>query len=110
MDISEFKGLVEDWQKDSLKVLENKAHDYAGGSTILSNFLKTANMCNIQPEKVFEVMLSIKMCRLVELLGGKTPRNESVSDTIDDSINYLYLCKAYLVEKANKGKINKHEA
>ena len=102
MEFTEFESLVKGWQEDNLNVLAKKSHDYAGsGGDMLSNFRKTAGMCNISPEKVFQVMLSIKLCRLVELLDGKIPKNESLIDTIDDSINYLTLCKALLMEKSN---------
>ena len=102
MDIKEFKGLVEVWNKESINVLESKAHDYARTGEVFNNFIKTSQMCNIQPEKVFQVMLSIKLCRLVELLDGKTAKCESLSDTLGDAVNYLQLCRAYLVEKSKK--------
>jgi len=57
-------------------------------------------MCNLTTEKVFEVMMCIKMCRLVELQGGKEAKNESLDDTLMDLGNYATLNRAFLNEKA----------
>jgi hypothetical protein len=101
MQSKEFVSLVKGWQEQSMRVLERKSNDYANASDCLSNFKKSAQMCNTTPEKVFEVMMSIKICRLVELLDGKEVKNESVDDTLLDLSNYATLCRAYLYEKQN---------
>jgi hypothetical protein len=94
---------VKKWQEQSLQILNKKAHDYAS-EDMLSNFKKTAEMCKVTPEKVFEIMLCIKICRIVELQGGKTAQNESLDDTLMDLANYATLNRAYLYEKSQEAK------
>lgn len=98
MTIHEFMKLIDKWQIEEKEVLQKKANDYASDD-MLSNFKKTANMTGLTPEKVFEVMLAVKMCRIIELSTGKIAKNESQEDTLMDMANYAKLYRAYLKEK-----------
>jgi len=99
MIISKLLALIKKWQTEELQILQKKANDYANGN-VFSNFEKTAVMCDVKPEKVFQMLLGIKLCRMVELSSGKEAKNESQTDTLLDMANYAKLYRAYL-EKDN---------
>lgn len=98
MTLDNFMNLINEWQVQEKETLKKKANDYAGDDC-LSNFKKSALICSVSPEKVFEIMLAIKLCRIVELSGGKVAKNESMDDTLMDMANYAKLYRAYLMEK-----------
>lgn len=85
---------------DSLKTLLNsKAHDYAN-SDPLSNFKRTASLMNSSPEAVILTNIAQKVSRLENLLlSQKSPKNESVSDSISDLIGYAILLKLQINDK-----------
>lgn len=79
------------------EVTARKGADYANTSNRFINFEKLAHMNSLTTEQAFCFYLGIKLARLTELFGAqKTPRNESVEDTIEDMINYAVLFYAFL--------------
>lgn len=96
----EFISFVKDLNEKELAIFEKKGSDYASSSDVLSNFKCSAMMCDLPVDKIFQVMCAIKFCRWVQLTSGKTPKNESLMDTIIDSAAYLKLYNAYLNEKS----------
>ena len=77
------------------EVVESKAHDYAKNDNVFSNFEFAADVAGVTVEQEFAVMIGTKVARLRELLGGKTPNNESIDDTLLDLSNYAALCIAW---------------
>lgn len=73
-------------------IMLSKGDDYANDDR-LSNFKKVAIMTNTTPEMVVLNLIATKVARLSELLTGKTPKNESVEDSILDLANYTLLLK-----------------
>ena len=80
---------------ECMNILKSKANDYANSGDCFSNFKKIANMTDLSVKKVFEVFLSVKMARINELFKGKTPKNESIDDTLKDLANYACLLSIY---------------
>jgi len=78
---------------------DKKAHDYAKDANRYSNFESAAEVADITPERVFLVMIGIKIARIRELLSGKEPLNESLDDTILDLAVYASIWRAYRVEQ-----------
>lgn len=74
------------------EIMLTKGDDYANDDR-LSNFKKVAFMTNSTPEKAVLNLIATKVARLSELLEGKTPKNESVEDSILDLANYTLLLK-----------------
>jgi hypothetical protein len=73
---------------------DKKNHDYAQDSNPYSNFEFAASVAEgfTGTDAVFAVMIGIKLARLKELTSkGKTPNNESVSDTRMDLAMYAAL-------------------
>jgi hypothetical protein len=79
--------------------LLSKGDDYASEDR-LSNFKVAANLVGTTPEKIALTMLGIKLARLSVLLNGKTPKNESIEDSVMDGANYFVLL-AMLLDKKN---------
>jgi len=87
------------------ETLIKKNHDYAGEDA-LSNFHrvpKIARLLGIDFSRDYHyplLMSILKFDRLQNLLSSnKTPNNESITDSIDDAINYLLLMKATLLDE-----------
>ena len=95
MNVQDFISFIETTQQQEIQVLKNKANDYAN-QDIFSNFKKTADMIGLEPDKVFQMLLAIKLCRIVELTSGKEAKNESLDDTMLDMANYAKLYRGYL--------------
>lgn len=77
-------------------VHQKKNHDYASTADPLSNFILQAELTGQSVDMVFFNAIAIKAARLKELVGkGKSPKNESVNDTILDMANYAALWKSY---------------
>lgn len=70
---------------------DKKSHDYAQDSNVFSNFeysAMVAEIFNDSVDRTFATLLGVKLSRLAELRNGKTPKNESIEDTIIDFVNY----------------------
>jgi len=80
--------------------LNKKGNDYASDENAFSNFTNTAVICQIPVEKVFVVMMTIKINRIVELVG-KPATNESMLDSVKDLAGYAALLDNYLRSVAN---------
>ena len=78
-----------------------KNHDYAHDTDPLSN-LKRAQLIGVDPFIGVIVRLSDKWSRLEQLVSGKTPKNESIRDTLMDNAVYSLLAILLMDEKAAK--------
>lgn len=75
-----------------------KNHDYARSDAPLSNFHK-AEALGVEAWRGVLVRMSDKWSRLEQLAGGKTPKNESMRDTLIDLAVYA-LIDVLLLEDA----------
>ena len=86
---------------DNMDVLKRKGNDY-NNSSAFDSFIRTSkimkspksviNTTDIDPLQVALTMISWKLSRIANLLAsGKEVKNESISDSIVDMINYVYL-------------------
>jgi hypothetical protein len=80
------------------EIMMSKGDDYAG-SDRLSNFKKVAMMSNVSTEIGIHIQVSNKVVRLGELLSGKSPKHESIEDSIIDCANYLLLMAMVIKER-----------
>ena len=78
-----------------------KNHDYAHDTDPLSN-LKRAQLIGVDPFIGVLVRLSDKWSRLEQLASGKTPKYESMRDTLMDNAVYSLLAILLMDEKAAK--------
>lgn len=88
------------------KLHSKKAADYSQEGNPFSNFERSAvisSWFNNDIDKVYIVLISIKLARLAELLNGKEPKNESIEDSFIDLINYCALWAAKRNEHPSAG-------
>lgn len=85
-------------------LLSSKAHDYSDNNNRYSNFefiygylhKKYSFPTHITTHIAFDSLIAVKIARLTELIkNNKTPKNESVIDSIVDLINYRFLLEGY---------------
>jgi hypothetical protein len=81
---------------ENLKQLEStllsKGHDYGKEFEV---FEFAADYAQIDVDKVFMVMIAIKVARLRNL-QGKEAKNESIADTLKDLAGYSIIYKSFL--------------
>lgn len=85
---------------DMAQTFDRKNADYATGSRPWTNFEESAAQVNQTPSDVVETLIAVKQSRLKQLRGGKTPRNESVRDTLLDRAVYSVIALAMYDEDA----------
>lgn len=104
--------LLGEFYAQKKNVMKLKSEDYAN-EDVLSNFKTAGANCSISPEQQCLSLIATKVARLGNLLSGKTPNNESVSDSILDLSNYtdlLYcLVNEELTAEDNEPKTNRWE-
>lgn len=108
-------NLLSEFYAEKKNVLKLKGEDYAN-EDVLSNFKTAGANCGISAELQCLSLIATKVARLGNLLSGKTPNNESVSDSILDLSNYtdLLYClvneqitdKVESIAKQRKDKFN----
>jgi hypothetical protein len=82
--------LLGEFYAEKKNVLKLKGEDYAN-KDVLSNFKTAGANIGISAEQQCLSLIATKVARLGNLLSGKTPNNESVSDSILDLSNYTDL-------------------
>lgn len=104
MDSKTFNEYLKDTQGKSFEVLASKSHDYADAD-VLSNFKRNSQIArdfgiDYSEDYHHALMLTLmKIDRIQNLLRqGKTPKNESIQDTLIDLINYTLLTTACIKE------------
>lgn len=96
--------LLAEFYAQKKNVMKLKSEDYAN-EDILSNFKTAGANCGISAEQQCLSLIATKVARLGNLLSGKTPNNESVSDSILDLSNYTDLLYC-LVNEGNANVTN----
>ena len=96
--------LLGEFYAEKKNILKLKGEDYAN-EDVLSNFKTAGANCGISAEQQCLSAISTKVARLGNLLSGKTPNNESVSDSILDLSNYTDLLYC-LVNEGNANVTN----
>lgn len=83
---------------------DSKNQDYAADADPLSNF-RRAEAFGVPAWKGILVRLSDKWSRIEQLANGKTPKNESLRDSLIDNAVYSLLC-VLLLDEAQKREPN----
>ena len=97
--------LLGEFYAEKKNILKLKGEDYAN-EDVLSNFKTAGANIGISAEQQCLSLIATKVARLGNLLSGKTPNNESVSDSILDLSNYTDLLYCLV----NKEKSNQKSA
>lgn len=86
-----------------LRLMESKSADYADTADVFANFKQCEVLTGVSKELGVMVRLSDKMSRIVNLLERDAKvMDESIADTILDSINYLAILHNMLLEEGDK--------
>ena len=83
---------------ECLEIARRKNNDYAGEKTIdpYKN-LKGSLFVGVSPDRAIMVRVMDKMSRISNLLSQENAvKDESIMDTINDTINYMAILKSYL--------------
>ena len=104
MNRPELLKLHDDLWKEARKIMEIKNHDYAGGkheSRPFANFTRVESMGITTTEKGLLVRMTDKMSRLSTFCqeGEFKVKDETLRDTILDTINYGILLYGYVISK-----------
>jgi hypothetical protein len=99
VDNKEFVSVIESFYRDAINILKKKNADYANNQDPFKNF-KFSAIANIDVSKAILVRILDKLARINNLIekGTNEVKDETVNDTIIDSINYLAILGAWLVE------------
>lgn len=84
-----------DKQRNTLLV---KGDDYAGDDR-LSNFKQVGSITGQTAAQACLTLIATKVARLSQLLGGKSPKNESIEDSVLDLGTYASLLNMLLEEE-----------
>lgn len=111
MNRPELLKLHDELCKEAKKIMEIKNHDYAGGKheTIpFANFTRVESMGICSTERGLLVRMTDKMSRLSTFCqeGEFKVRDESLRDTILDTINYGILLYGYVQSKDQEQQAN----
>lgn len=90
MNLQQQQHFVDNFCEKMKSTILGKGNDYANADR-LSNFKLAGAICGLAPEQNCLSMIATKVARLGVLLGGKTPNNESIEDSLLDLANYAVL-------------------
>ena len=87
---------IEQTYKDGVDLIKIKNHDYAGDEDPFKNF-RFAEMVGVSVPRAILVRMSDKLARISNLIDKEAAvKDETVSDTLLDLINYTAILKAFL--------------
>lgn len=75
-----------------------KNHDYSKTDAPLSNFMRSIEL-GVEPWRGVLVRMSDKYSRIEQLANGKTPKNESMRDSLVDLAVYSLICVLLLADE-----------
>lgn len=98
MTTKEFHKSLETTFGDCLYISKLKNKDYADSADPFKNF-RMSTQVGVEPSRAILVRISDKISRISNLLDKpNTVDDEKIEDSINDSINYLAILKAFLNE------------
>lgn len=108
MDLMEFAVVVNARIDSIRKILGAKAQEYAFGDR-LSNFKRAAAMLENKPEEALLGMMAkhwVSVMDMIDNLGNREFSLETWNEKIGDSINYLILLEALIIERKTKEELD----
>jgi hypothetical protein len=101
MDSKTFMKLVEDFQDNDIKVLEEKEKEYSNDQDRLCQFYEIASVRGISPADALMGIAIKQLHSVIKMCKEEFPSSFSISvweEKITDSRNYLYLLQALIME------------
>lgn len=107
-------AFAEKFMKDALELSRQKNKDYTGNGSHFANF-EAVQTFGIGPEQGFIVRMTDKLRRIASYVekGKLHVKDESVTDTLQDLMNYSVLFASYIEyskseEDTNKGSLDEN--
>ena len=103
MTRQEYNDLISDLYTTSMALSEKKSKDYAT-EDVLSNFKNVAKLCEIlkidcKTSWGYAMLMAVMKIARISNLTNKQAQCESIEDSIQDCINYLFLMYACMKER-----------
>lgn len=103
MNRTAFAKLVKARCKKIVSSLVTKQREYASGSDCLHNFKRAAELRRCSPKQALFGMLTKHLVSLVDMVESDTPYTLDIwNEKLGDSINYLILLEAIVIENTNE--------
>lgn len=103
MKAEQFDNIYKELVEKRLALIQKKRNDYAGEANVFDNFEETARQLGLTVDQVFLFWITIKRQRLSNLLVNcRSPKNESLEDTLEDLANYVDLYNIYRIGRGDK--------
>lgn len=99
MNKNNYINLVNDKLNSLKDIIDKKSHDYANDGDTLMNFKNLGQMFNKRASDMCLWFMAVKINRLINLSSKEKPSCESISDTVNDLINYACLYEACLIDE-----------
>ena len=107
MNAEQFDKILHETVSSAVETLASKAKEYAKGDR-LYNFKRAAVILETTPEKALAGMIAKHLVSVLDLIEGTLPATEHMlNEKIGDTINYLILLKALLIENMERLECNK---
>ena len=99
MNSQEFKEILNERLKKIKSTIKSKGQEYATEDR-LYNFKRAAKILETSPEEALAGMFVKHLVSVLDLIEGTlTPTKHLINEKIGDTINYLILLEAMLLEK-----------
>lgn len=103
MNRTELIKHLEDMFANCVGIVKVKNQDYAEDGNSFANFEVAASLAGITVEQIILSRIGDKLGRLRNVIskGNTAVKDESVSDTVHDLVNYLGILSAYIESSKN---------
>jgi len=99
MKAEEFNTIINKQVETCINLLSSKEEEYASGEDRLHNFKQAASLMQTSPEKALGGMMAKHTISVYDMVFNDEPYSmDKWDEKITDSINYLLLLKAVLME------------
>lgn len=103
MNREEFLSNLESTYQSCIDIVKKKNQDYSKDADPFSNFRAIAYMLGRPAEEVIMMFIVNKISRATNLLYRENAvKDEGITDTLVDCINYMAILKAYLHGKGKE--------
>ena len=107
MNIKEFNNVIDDQLERCKYVLTRKGNEYAPFEDRLEHFKKSAVLMHTNPKKALFAFMTKHLISISDMCETETTLEEW-NEKITDSINYLLILKAIIMEECNEKYTDKN--
>lgn len=98
-----FYKFAKEFYEEAFAIIQKKNDDYSQENNPFANFEFTASASGIKTEQVFLMQIANKLARMRECLNKPIlVLDETLTDTLQDMLNYCVLMAGYINKRENK--------